>query len=510
MIDWLKKRLSPVKKDSLRWKDLAEAIQEYWAENFDPQFDVLANLRSIYTADLTNQKRIVVEMGHYFEDGISDENIPVSVATRKMELHQKETNVPLVRAMSRIGFVAEWAPLYAPRGEIYGTAFYAEDELEAAGLNIDAEVIRLDGEWHIGEAPAVHLASDGVYLTSRAKMVLELSSGRAPGMIDVARRRIMQIKPLHIVFGGFKYRIWLVTTAIPTHEMHLRMAKEVDQHYPWCTPKLTGLWKIGTNITVPHRHLNGDWKLNGGVSLGSYLVPGIVHQKLLQCTITSIMSLVKRIERPDAYLKTQLGESLLKLDGLWAVGLNRILTLSGKRKLRKAIDLPAALSVGFGSRVGWTIQCPVSPKKLGLLPSLVAYRRLDGGWKVGRALGNVNLDGSWSLRSPGIKAESSLGMGKFLGQAGVFWKVGRYTAQVGKGWSRKLDGRWIIGAYHDVDGTWKLDGTKRLGAIRVGKYYRRLDGSWKVGEATKHLDGSWHVGQPGPECEMTFTIRKAA
>lgn len=116
MIDWLKKRLSPVKKDSSRWKELAEAIQEFWAENFDPDYDVLAGLRSIYTADATNQRRIVAEMGHYFEDGISDENLPVSVAMRKMELHQKETNVPLVRSMSRIGFVAEWAPLYAQGG----------------------------------------------------------------------------------------------------------------------------------------------------------------------------------------------------------------------------------------------------------------------------------------------------------------------------------------------------------------------------------------------------------
>ncbi len=145
MIDWLKKRLSPVKKNSLRWKELAEAIQAFWAQYFDPEYDVLAGLRSIYTADDTNQKRIAVEMGHYFEDGISDENIPASVSTRKMELHQKETNVPLVRSMARIGLVAEWAPLYAPRGEIYGAAFYTEDELAAAGLDINAELLRLDG-----------------------------------------------------------------------------------------------------------------------------------------------------------------------------------------------------------------------------------------------------------------------------------------------------------------------------------------------------------------------------
>ncbi len=453
MIDWLKKRLSPVKKDSSRWKELAEAIQEFWAENFDPDYDVLAGLRSIYTADATNQRRIVVEMGHYFEDGISDENIPVSVAMRKMELHQKETNVPLVRSMSRIGFVAEWAPLYAPRGEIYGAAFYTEDELEAAGLNINAEVIRLDGSWHIGEAPAIHLTSDGVYMTSRAKMILDLSSGLAPEMIDVARRRIMQIKPLHIVFDGFKYRIWLeILSAIPTHEMHLRMTKEVNQHYPWCTPKLNGLWKIGTNVTIPHRHLNGTWKLNGGADLGSYLISGTVHKRLLQCTITSSMGMEKHIERPDAYFTAQLGESLLKLDGLWHVGMNRILTLSGERKLRKRISIEGGPSLGFGSSDAWAIQYPASPRKLGKLATLVGWRRLDGRWQVGASVTmGANIDGTWKIRTLGVQVETE----------------------------RKIVSNNSFGIY------------KRLGE-------------------TKRLDGLWKVGGCGPECEFEMEIRKAA
>ncbi len=512
MIDWLKKRLSPVKKDSSRWKELAEAIQDFWAENFDPGYNVLAGLRSIYTADSANQKRFLVEMGHYFEDGIAEENIPVSVAMRKMELHQKETNVPLVRSMARIGFAAEWAPLYAPRGEVYGTSFYTEDELEAAGLHLDADVIRLDGSWYIGDDSAVHLTSDGVYMTSRAKMIIDLSTGRVPGMIDVARRRIMQVKPLHIVFDGFKYRILLEISAKPRHEMHLRMVKTVDQYYPWCTPKLTGLWKVGTNIMIPHRHLDGTWKLNGA-DLGHYLVSGTVHKQLLQCTMTSGMRVVKNIERPDKHFDVRLGESLLKLDGLWHVGRNRILTLSGERKLRKGpLEVDATPAWSFRSGDACTIQYPVSPKKLGLLATLVSWRRLDGRWVVGGQLGIKpnNLDGTWVLRTPGIRTGQSFGLAKKLGNIGLFRNIGRYTVRVGEGWSRKLDGRWVVGAYHDLDGTWGLDGSHRLGAIRIGRYFRKLDMSWKVGEVTKRLDGAWQVGQPGPECEMSITVRKAA
>jgi len=367
MIDWLKKRLSPVKKDSPRWKELAESIQEFWADNFDPNYDVLAGLRSIYTADVTNQRRLAVEMGHYFEDGTSDENIPASVAMRKMELHQKETNVPLVRSMSRIGFVAEWAPLYAPSGEIYGTAFYTENELEANGLRIDAEMIRLDGSWHVGDDPASHLTSDGVYMTSRAKMVLDLSSGRVPAMIDVARRRIMQVKPLHIVFDGFKYRIWLEISSIPTHEMQLRMTKTIDQFYPWGTPKLNGLWKIGTNITVPHRHLDGTWTLNGA-DLGSYLISGAVYQQLSQRTVIASMAMRKDIGATEKCVTARIGESFLKLDGEWHVGGNPVLTLAEMVKIFTKLGQARATLDGAND--------------------------LDGSWYVGVT---KHLDGSWHV-----------------------------------------------------------------------------------------------------------------
>jgi len=463
MIDWLKKRLSPVKKDTPRWQELSEAIQAFWADNFDPDYDVLAGLRSIYTADITNQRRLAVEMGYYFEDGINDSNIPVSVAICKMELHQKETNVPLVRAMSRIGFVAEWVPLYAPRGEVYGTAFYTEAELDAAGLHIDAEVILLDGSWHIGETPAIPLTSDGVYLTSRAKMVINLADMRFPENIETARRRIIQIKPLHIVFDGFKYRIWIEISAIPTHEMRLRMEKEINQHYPWCTPKLTGLWKIGTNVTIPHRHLNGTWKLNGGADLGAYLVSGTVHKRLLQCTITSRMALTKNIERTDKYLTAQLGESLLKLDGLWHVGMNRVLTLSGDRKLRKGpIEVDVAPAWDFGTADTWAIQYPVSPRKLGKLATLVSRRRLDGNWQIGASVtSGANIDGTWKIWTPGVKAEME----------------------------RRVVSNNSFGIYK------KLGKTSRI-------YY--------IPGEIKRLDGLWRVGECGPECEFNMEIRKAA
>jgi hypothetical protein len=178
MINWLKKRLSPVKKDSSRWKELAEAIQEFWAENFDPDYDVIANLRSIYTADSTNQKKLLVEIGPYFEDGIAEENIPVSTAMRKMELHQKETDIPLVRAMVRLGVVAEWKPLYVLPDADYGDAFYTNDQVAVLGESVD-----------------------NCLLTSRGVLVIDMSSVPiSEDTANLAVRRCRSLLPLHIVF----------------------------------------------------------------------------------------------------------------------------------------------------------------------------------------------------------------------------------------------------------------------------------------------------------------------
>ena len=49
MIDWLKKRLSPIKNNADRWTQLAEAIQEFWEGYFDPEMEEVANLEVLKT-----------------------------------------------------------------------------------------------------------------------------------------------------------------------------------------------------------------------------------------------------------------------------------------------------------------------------------------------------------------------------------------------------------------------------------------------------------------------------
>ncbi|MEI6108005.1 MAG: hypothetical protein WCR49_13470, partial [Opitutae bacterium] len=188
---------------------------------------------------------------------------------------------------------------------------------------------------------------------------------------------------------------------------------------------------------------------------------------------------------------------------------------SGERKLRKSVSIGGGPSLDFGSADAWGITYPANPVRLGRLVTVGGWRRLDGNWKIGgqAAATHKILDGMWKLRATGIRAEESLAMTKNIGPAGIYRKIGRYTGWIGgRGASRKLDGLWPIGAYHDLDGTWRLDGSHhRLGGTKLAVHiFCKLDGSWKVGEVTKRLDGAWQVGQTGPDCEMTITVRKAA
>lgn len=182
MINWLKKRLSPVKKGTTRWKELAEAIEEFWTLYFDPDYDRLVALRSIYTADEEDQKAIIVEMGGFFEYDMPADNRPILVAQRKFDLEQKETTVPIDAALRRIGFRGTYEALYARTDQRYGYKFYREADLARLGID-----------------PATCI------LTSRIALSLELDS-RLVSMstVELALRRVRQIKPLHIIFEGLR------------------------------------------------------------------------------------------------------------------------------------------------------------------------------------------------------------------------------------------------------------------------------------------------------------------
>jgi len=103
MLDWLVKRLTPAKRGVARWTELGAAIQTFWETGFDPELEKIRRMNSIYTADADGQRRIVADLGDYFEPDQAEVSIPISVAMRKLELAMKDTDYPIRSAIQRIG-----------------------------------------------------------------------------------------------------------------------------------------------------------------------------------------------------------------------------------------------------------------------------------------------------------------------------------------------------------------------------------------------------------------------
>jgi len=137
MIDWLKKRLSGSQKESDRYIELAEAIQEFWEQDFDPELEKIINLRSIYAADIEGQKEIVSELGGYYEYDLPDKNIPISVAFRKLELFQKDTEIPLVASLKRLEWMPNGNPFMPGGAKHMGLLFILRMKLNRHGLMVE-------------------------------------------------------------------------------------------------------------------------------------------------------------------------------------------------------------------------------------------------------------------------------------------------------------------------------------------------------------------------------------
>lgn len=515
LVNWLKNRLSPVKRDTQRWQELSESIEEFWGAQFDAEYLKTLDLRSIYTADDAGQLRMIAELGEYYELDLPYENRPIVVSMRRLELHQKETDVPVRMMMQRLGVSGvEWLPLYALNGDVYGTKFYTDKQLEAIGITTPGEssfdVSRLDGSWSVKAGGIVKLKKTGTYLTSRARLGVNLLEIVNPDIIPVLKERVAKAKPLHIFFDGMQYWIYLETTVTTSTKYSLYLQKSFNQVYPG-NNRMDGSWKIGTNIVNQHYHMNGQWKLDGKNKLGAYLTTGIVHRTLVERKISASGLLTKTLTRPDTYMSPCLGESLLKLDGLWSVGGNRILTLSGQRHMNKVISIAVEAGIHTGTISSSELQYPANPSRLAKVIQLDSRRKLNGAWGIGDAteINTLRVNGGWRLKRTGISTESAGSFIQKQGEISAFTnKLGAAYARLGEG-ILKLDGAWSVGAYGRLNGGWKLRPGRRLQAPHLSETKWSLDGSWPLSCGGRKLNSSWKLGATtGPSCDAIRIIRK--
>lgn len=326
MENWLRDRLSPVKSETNRWVELAEAIQQLWEENFDSYLSRQVGFRSIFTAVDKDKQRILSELGKYYDIDIQDNNIPIAVVQRRVELFQKDSLVPLTASFRRAcpGIDIRWKPEYARHGTPYGSLFYTEQMLKTIGKTswLTIPVNRLDGTWKIGFIPplAGRKLIDAVFLTSRGQIWVDENSITNPSLTEERiRNRIELFKPLHIVLDGI---IWDCCLRFPSLGTVLTAAvNSYRKLHIFGGLWVNGGWRIG--LDERNMRLDGTWKLDGTVKIGYLCFKRVVHKRLGNYRSRSsgtVDAYCNHWLTSRGYPRLMTVQDVIKLDGTWGVG----------------------------------------------------------------------------------------------------------------------------------------------------------------------------------------------
>jgi len=303
--NWLQNRLSPVKRDTDRWVELAQAIETFWQENFDGSSERLDSLKSIFLASRDDQLLILSELGKYYDIDLPDSNIPLAVIQRRMELFQKDTLVPLTESLKRAcpGIRTEWRPLFARHDKDYSDReFYTQAELIRNGHEswLSNAPARLDGSWVVSSVTDVILDTH-CYMISRGKVLIDESNIDNPETIEsTIRERLTLILPLHIVFEGV---IWYLSVELDVTNGDTK-SNQIIKAYGNCP------------VFCCYLILDGTWNVNGSRFLCAdngdirYQYP-VTSESVIIASSDILVSL-------PTMFSTYLDGSLL-LDGSWGL-----------------------------------------------------------------------------------------------------------------------------------------------------------------------------------------------
>ncbi|WP_292257020.1 hypothetical protein [Marinospirillum sp.] len=237
---------------------MAEAIQEFWDENFEPSVDQYERLRSIFTADEEGIDRRLAELGSKFEVAlpILPTSKSVAYAMRGYEIHRKDRRSSIEQMLQRDfrGAVISWLPLYAVIGEPYGTRFLTEIEMGELGID-----------------------PSEAYMTSRGKTLVNSpvakESGFSSDSIRAALdRKLLEIKPAHIVYDGIQFisiYIGEIEPVIITHPLNIAAgrhwldANPVDSVVSIISSVSVNTVDVGGEMLSLQWRLDMGWDING-------------------------------------------------------------------------------------------------------------------------------------------------------------------------------------------------------------------------------------------------------
>ena len=384
------------------------------------------------------------------------------------------------------------------------------EPLEARQRWEDAGGKKLDGSWGLDGSVKLldfYNVTRMPYLQwAEFAVILNIATLIKEEQVSLLKWIVDEVKPARSVML-LKFIIEFALTIKLQPEHFFTLTKQICQPYPWDVNKLDGTWKLGKDDS--HLKLDGGWQLDGARKLGE-IIKGYTYKTLRYGVVSAVFGIRKCIDVSEKWQYLQLAEPMLKLDGGWKLGKNRIVVLSDTR-LRKNFHVDAAPLPGMRHTVKYDIAYPGNPEKVSALNKLQKWKRLDGSWKLGQPYRKLQLDGTWKLGRKGITIAQETKIIKKITMAVRHQKLSGYN-KLGLLDALRLDGTWKLKAHNKLDGTWKLNGWRKLSATRLKYKTLKLDGTWKLGiKRELKLDGSWKLDQStGPAADMNIIIRKAA
>ncbi|MBU2648763.1 hypothetical protein KKI24_28910 [bacterium] len=193
----LKDRLPPAILNSVRQKELFEAIDEYWESRVTPPLQRLRDLRSVFTASEEDLSLMLEELTAYFDYASDDLAKELSIFWKKNEINNKNNEWALEALLQRIKISTKeikFDRLYCPKDTDtipYGTVFYSKDKLDAMGVNLSD-----------------YFLSSHMFLSINYGEVISSNWDEVEIKTVIERYFEENVRPTHIVFEGLNFILY--------------------------------------------------------------------------------------------------------------------------------------------------------------------------------------------------------------------------------------------------------------------------------------------------------------
>lgn len=246
--NWLVDRLTPVKQDAVRWRELFETIEEYYQANVETVIDWLTSLRSIFTAEsIEDKQRILFDLGWFFGRETQRDSLDDAYRARLYEISRKNTDEIVRGAIRRAGIsdTARWLPLFTfstpdnygkpPVGGTLEDTFYtartyrtvrfeepysirfeegsrdANDPTFNENVFAFGQIVVVDTSMRpAGYADPDNpesVQSAGFIPTSRGAVIINISEGRPVNAAAEVERIVSGLLPIYVIYGGLRYEV---------------------------------------------------------------------------------------------------------------------------------------------------------------------------------------------------------------------------------------------------------------------------------------------------------------